>query len=999
MRKQFLWIYNAISWSIIAILFLAVLLFNFINNPSIFLEILQKPLSQYGINYGSMSGRLLTGFTLTNLNYNNQVKAKEITLKVDFKQLKRRVLYIDNIVLDSVEIDKKFLTSLIDTNSSKNSSSTGAELPFDKIIVNSGKISLNSIDYKNYHLEHLKLNINDVESDMDRHHKGRLSLSVKSNVATGDIKGKFDDGDYYITSTLEGDKSFLNGFLKEQNATLLKNPKVVIRLDGDMKKINYDLTIHHLNIKQNEYLLQSKKLHTFGKYGIESSDVVNNIDSKLSSNVGELDLKSWEKLNINDINNSLKFTIKTNLNLYDSYVNNFLKESNVTIIGKTPISLEAQGDLNSITMNLLATTKLFGEGITSLVKIESNGVKIELKKHQIKGQIALTSDAKNIAINLKSKIEGDYMKPLNIKSKSHLVISKFNAFGVNLTQLTPLNLNIFNGVDGLKVSLNSKKIELYANSRDLDTIKFSLMTQKIYPSKIVKLEKELKDKFIKLNLKGTTTISKQQFNILGKVASNRGFAINIDAKNIKNRLDAKLFTKSCKLTAKGNLKSKKVDATLDIHSLKALQQELTLLYPFEMVDVDGELYLKAKLKGEKLFAEVVSPKLKFKEFNIEKLNIDGEYEKELLTLNRLSFNTTRFKQSSLNKHFYLKKKGFISLGAKRDILIDMYPNISIKGEGNKGNMKATLAIEKLPLGYPEYGEVLFSCDIDYSQQGEKKKIVGGVFLDKLKLFYESKYLDPSNDNDVIVLTKKDKQNRAKKESFLNNTYIDLSIFAPNANYQTRDIKLKFTVNLKAKKRFGKRVRMLGKIEDIRGRVEQAPKIFTVVDSNIVFRGTKEINPLLDLQVDYELPEILITIKIHGNAKHPKLIFSSNPPLPKKDILSYLLLGVSTANLAEGKGSLGREAQLFIMNQAARDFAYEVDLDRVFIKDDGTGEGYAVQVGKKIDDKTMGIIETSKEGNSFILEYEVNKNINIKVGHHQKTIPSQSIDLYFRKRFH
>jgi autotransporter translocation and assembly factor TamB len=151
-------------------------------------------------------------------------------------------------------------------------------------------------------------------------------------------------------------------------------------------------------------------------------------------------------------------------------------------------------------------------------------------------------------------------------------------------------------------------------------------------------------------------------------------------------------------------------------------------------------------------------------------------------------------------------------------------------------------------------------------------------------------------------------------------------------------------------------------------------------------------------VQHELPDVLITIFIHGDAKHPKLDFSSDPQMPKKDILSYLLLGVSTTSISEGEGDLGREAQLFIMNQAARDLAYEVELDRVFIKDDGTGEGYAIQVGKKVNDNTMLVIENSKEGNSFIIEYEVNKNIKIEVGQHQKTIPSQSIDIFFRKKF-
>ncbi|HIM94724.1 MAG TPA: hypothetical protein EYM49_06795, partial [Campylobacterales bacterium] len=284
------------------------------------------------------------------------------------------------------------------------------------------------------------------------------------------------------------------------------------------------------------------------------------------------------------------------------------------------------------------------------------------------------------------------------------------------------------------------------------------------------------------------------------------------------------------------------------------------------------------------------------------------------------------------------------------------------------------------------------------QKGKKKKITGGVFIDKMKLHYESKFLDPSQDNDVIVLSKKDKNKKEQGDSFVEDTFVNLFVYANDVNYKTRDIDLELLVNLKAKKDFGKPLGMFGKIEQIRGRVEQAPKLFTVVDSTIVFKGGKEINPLLDIEVEYELPDVLITINIHGNAKRPKLSFSSEPPLPKKDILSYLLLGVSTANLGEGKGSLGREAQLFIMNQAARDLAYEVELDRVFIKDDGTGEGYAIQVGKKVGENSMLIIENSKKGNSLILEYEVNKNIQIEVGHHQKSVPSQSIDIYFRKRF-
>lgn len=47
---------------------------------------------------------------------------------------------------------------------------------------------------------------------------------------------------------------------------------------------------------------------------------------------------------------------------------------------------------------------------------------------------------------------------------------------------------------------------------------------------------------------------------------------------------------------------------------------------------------------------------------------------------------------------------------------------------------------------------------------------------------------------------------------------------------------------------------------------------------------------------------------------------------------------------------------------------------------------------------MAIIENSKEGNSYILEYDVSKNIKVEIGQHQTTVPSQSVDLFFRKKF-
>ena len=1331
MTKTISTFYNLIKWFIFLLLALLSLAVFVLESPATVLGLLKEPLKEQGITYGEMKGGFLSGFSLKNVNYNNQVQAKEVALKVNFEALKNRELIIDTLVLDEAQVDKAFLTTLIDSNSGDTQSSeSDVTLPFDTILVKNADISIKNTGYQNYYINSAKLHVNNLKSDMKNEHSGAFTFLLDSNMSKADIKASFKNETYDVEGTVEGNKNFIAPFVKEHNLTLLVNPKLTLTAKGDLDAVHYEVNIHRLSLKQNDYLIKSKLFRTKGIFNIKENTIINNLNTELDGNVaylkldaltsldlddlnntlvfdidgkvepkkefipaqlseqnitidalpkiailakgemkriefkttikglkakqngialnlkdlmlkghakplhgdvkvklvshfdssiakGEIDLKSRlnykdinntlifdlnskfrtheaylnkmlqdsnitvkgrsnltlsakgdmknvkfkttikglkakqndldlnlkslelkgrvkplkgdvktelltdfdssiiggsialiSSLNYKDLNNSLVFDLNSNLTTHDTYLNKMLQDANITVQGASRLKLQAKGNMknvefyttlrdfrakqnkidleleditlngevhplggntkvnmsshfkssvangelfsnaklnfkdvnNSLTFNakvavdahegyinpLLkdanvtlrgdthlglvargtmqkvkvkvdAKAKIFAQNMLSTVTLETGEIVANLKEHSVEGSLKLDSTAKNIGLNINSSFSGDYTKPKEMEIKSNTKVKNFNAFGVNLSSFVPLNLQVNNGKNGALVNLDSKKVQLLIKSPDLDHLTFNLKTEKIYPSKIVKVPDEVKDKFVIANLKGEATISKEYLTLKGFIESNNKFKLLLNAKNNKHGLTANLHTKHLKLNAKGNIKNKEVKSTLEIDSLTKVQEEFALVYPFTVTPINGGLTLKAQLKGEKVLANISSPILKFESFNIEKIEIDVDYNKELLTINKLNFKTTEFEDNRLNKDFYLNQKGTVHLGEKRNVFLDIHPKILVDIKGTTENLEGDVTIESLPLGHPEYGSMILSTAVHYEQLANKKKIVGGISLEKMKLLYEAKFLDPANDADVVVLTKKDK-NKKKDNSFLEDTFIDLAIYAPDAEYKTRDIELGFTVDVHAKKDFGKNLGLLGKVKEINGRVEQAPKLFTVVDSNIVFRGIKEINPLLDIVVQHELPDVLITISIHGDAKHPKLDFSSDPQMAKKDILSYLLLGISTASLSEGSGNLGREAQLFIMNQAARDLAYEVELDRVFIKDDGTGEGYAVQVGKKINDNTMAIIENSKEGNSFILEYEVNKNIKIELGQHQKTIPSQSIDIFFRKKF-
>ncbi|CAA6798674.1 MAG: Unknown protein [uncultured Sulfurovum sp.] len=1115
MKKLTFIVYHLLKWLILLILFMSFSIFFILESPSPFFKLVEAPLKKQGIGYGKIEGSLLSGFVLHDVNYKNQVKVKSMALKVDLHQLENRVLYIDNLVLNEAEIDQEFLTSLIENNStSETKSEENTTLPFDRVIVKNLDLSILNTSYDVYHVNHARLIVDGLETDMKTEHKGRVKFILDSNVSEMNLEASLRNENFKLAGNIKGEQLFIQPFLTEHNVTLLSNPSLAVKADGNLESIDFRVFTKALDVRYQHYKMHTKVLESTGTYDLKNNALKMNLKNSIESNIAIFEAKSDFKIKLDDVNNSLKlnleakfepkaalleekllieqlvahnieinklplvslllkgdmrklhfetnindfkasqeklslfvktlnikgntsplngatslstaldfdstvakgnlmakakldfkkpvetldFEVQSSLSAYEDYLNPLLQESNISLENETLVNLKSSGTLEKLKVKLDALATISKDNISSKVKLNTKDIFLDLKKESVDGSLSLSSNAQNLALSVQSEFSGNYMKPENLMSNSMVDISKFDAFSVNLTELLPLKLNINTDKGGAKVNMNANKLQLTADTRDYDQVDFMLKSEKIYPANIVELPKELKNKFIEVDLNGKAEISKEYFSLKGMLASNKKFKVNINAYSQANGLDVNIFTQHFKLKAKGDLKNKDIQAIVNIDSLKKVQKEFQLLYPFTSVDIDGALQVNANLKGEKASGKLTSSKLVFKSFNVEKVAIIADYNNDLLSIDKLNFETTGFKEKGLNRKFYLNQKAFAKLGEEKEIFLDMHPKISLKGEGNGKNLKAALQIEDLFLGYPGYGNTRLSCDIDYIQRGEKKRVLGAVFLDKMKVFYESKFLDPSLDNDVIVIGKKDKNKKETSDSFLEDTAIDLHIYASEANYKTRDIDLTLKVNLKAQKEFGKALAMLGKIEEIQGRVEQAPKLFQVVDSSIVFQGREEINPLLDLTVEHELPEILITINIHGNAKRPKLTFTSEPPLPKKDILSYLLLGVSTGNLGKGEGSLGREAQLFIMNQAARDLAYEVELDRVFVKDDGTGEGYAVQLGKKVQEDTMFVIENSKEGNSFILEYDVGKNINVQIGQHQKTVPSQSIDIYFRKKF-
>ncbi|MCH9739653.1 MAG: hypothetical protein K0U38_02250, partial [Epsilonproteobacteria bacterium] len=798
LKKLFYIPYTLIRWLILITILLSLLLLLIVEHPSFALNLVKGSLEEQNISYESIEGGLLSGFTLKNVNYQDQLKASEVGLKVDLEQLRNRVLYINEITLTGVEVKQEFLASLVDSNSSdENKSESNTTLPFDSIVLEHADIDLNNIVYENYDIKKAKLEVRNLSSDMKKQHKGDVKLLLESNVTHLDFNASINNEKLKMIATVVPNRNFINPLISEQNITLTSNPHLLLKADGNMQEIlNYHLTANHLEIKQNEHRIKGEKLLLFGNYNMAKSNLEATLDTKLDgsmaylkanahtklnlddlnntlnyklettinpkaqflsallseqnislqaspnihlkssgslnkltyhltatqlklkqneyqvhkgkielqgdysvleqdlkakltsaidTNMANLDLQADTKLNLTDINNTLVFDIQSNIagkkdfagaklseqnitlitlpqmninakgtlkeaifdtnirgfkakqndiNIelqslllkgktnalkgdtdlelssdFDSsagsghldtlatlnfnqleetltfdaksnidanavFINPFIKKEGITVKGSPKLLLEAKGNLQNITAKLNANAQVLKDNNLSKITLQSTPINLNLKDHTVEGSIKLASDSKNMGLNLQSNFKGDYTNPQALQTDTKLNLKNFNAFGLNLDPIAPLKLLIQNGANGAIVKIDSERIKLNAKTADHDHFSFDIKTRNLYLYKMMELPPELDHKFVKLDLAGTAILSKEFFDIKGDIHSNKKFKAHINAKNNTSGIDALIKTQYLIASLQGNLKTKNLKAEIQSGSLKKLQKEL-----------------------------------------------------------------------------------------------------------------------------------------------------------------------------------------------------------------------------------------------------------------------------------------------------------------------------------------------------------------------------------------------------------------------------------------
>ena len=187
----------------------------------------------------------------------------------------------------------------------------------------------------------------------------------------------------------------------------------------------------------------------------------------------------------------------------------------------------------------------------------------------------------------------------------------------------------------------------------------------------------------------------------------------------------------------------------------------------------------------------------------------------------------------------------------------------------------------------------------------------------------------------------------------------------------------------------------GTIETLRGFASFYGKKFTVQEGKVVFPGTEEINPFLDVWVTHTVSEYDVSIKVGGKAHQPTLTLSSVPELPQADIVSLLVFGKTTDRLTNSEqSSMGIQAQQLVGGVVAGELekalAKPLGLDTIEVeagKEPGTGSvsvgryitqdiflSYERELGNKSDNTKAG---NTKGANTVGIEYSIKRRLKLK----------------------
>ncbi len=939
-----------------------------INSNQVTTKIFEYISQEIPLKYSKVEGSLYAGIKIVDLNYDDMVKIETVFVKPSLLQLFLKEIYIYDLKIEKISFEDKFFEFLKqEDEEKKDENEEKFNLPFT-LLVENFEANLYDFVYEEQKIDELVLKSKNISSDLKDFVSAEIFTNIKSNIANFEANINIDKNIYKLQSKID---------LKEYIKTTFN-----VQANGDLEKVEFIVKNDVLKIEQDKQIVDIKDIKLFGNYNLKSFDLdITKLDALLKYNEISSNIKANASMKNNEIDSLL----------FDVDLQTSIKKSISELLQKDlQVNTKINGNLKKI--------KFFSKVEENSIKIDGELIKIE---NIILDGIANIND-KNIDIlsdfnvktnlaNKKSKVELklNLDKPEDLAISAKSLIQNLNYKKFNLKQLGDININSSYKKSSLAINLNSKLANLELKSFDLKKFIFDLDIKDLNPNNFYELDKVVQISKIRGNIKGEY---QENLSLDAALILNDTFKIDSNIKTNQDNIEAFIKNSSFQV-----LFDKKADLTkikTNINELKNLEKELAKIIEVPALGLEGEVDLDLQMASNSLnnlSFKVNSPKIKFENEEIEKIEIEGNLKDKTVFLDKLNFNIGEIYDINLQKNFSLLNQAFFNLENFNGNF--NFDNILINTSKEDKNIVLNVDTKNLKIGHNSYGKGILNSNINININEQNKiSVQGEINVRELDASYNIPAMSISKDKDIIIVSKKNKSESL--DYFFENVALELIVISNDIKYSVKNIDLKVNAILNIKKEFSKELFIYGSVNEIDGTFSELGKTYKIENSGVYFRGLSD-NPILDIKASTKVEDIDITILISGSLNNPRINLNSNPVMNQKDILSYLIFGTTFSNTSENTQSRQSQASLFLLNELSKDYAKELGVDTVYFQYDGKTQYIETHIGKNISEKSKVVLKNKAQGGQVVLMRELTKLWNVELGFEEKT---QSLDLMYKKKY-
>lgn len=422
------------------------------------------------------------------------------------------------------------------------------------------------------------------------------------------------------------------------------------------------------------------------------------------------------------------------------------------------------------------------------------------------------------------------------------------------------------------------------------------------------------------NPQGNIKISVQDLQLKNRLIGNLEANAQLTASHIKIQ-EMNFDTPQGKVSVTALLpipKKKKADLDFEVH-LNASQYDYSSLL---------KSFYDAEIKGANLNADMTIIR------KGNEISTEGD-----LKLNADQFRPVKQGPELTELQLHLVGNGQELSVQKGEALSGKKGRVKLSGSLKRKNPDIQLISKELVIKWPIGIQGTLDTDIKYSGSWEEPKLFGLITITQA---------------DYTPVKQKEKKGDTS-DNLPSPLSMDLDIkFDRNVWFKQKQTSIELKGDLNIKKAPFEDLRIIGKIETIRGDYVTYGRVFNINEGSINFVGNIPVNPFLSLKATYidKVSKIRVYLHVTGSLENPQLTLSSEPPLDEADIVSVLATGKPLYEL--GKNDQGAQSSQVAQNLVAGYLSEEIrqelqnfiglDVFRVNIGNDETTD---VVTGKNI----------------------------------------------------